>query len=1036
MRLEKNLILNRYLLNLFGVHGLEDLKNSLKRVDEGQAGDGQSYFYGILLGRIRDEGLRNKIAEYDRRVMEYEARLSKARGSFFFKYFQYLSLLFTEIYLDRLTEDPQKFLNSLNGYLARIKKEELSLREFPSFTSDDLRRLAFFMATGSGKTLLLHVNLWQILHYLERGRYPEALIQRADGRREFDSILLVTPNEGLSQQHLEEFGLSDIDSVLLAQNREDNNLGLFGPKVKIIEIHKLAEESSKEGVSIQLEELGSANLVFVDEGHKGTGSEAQKWKNKQKKLSTNGFLVEYSATFAQAIGAATTRNRAELISEYGKIILFDYSYRHFYDDGYGKDFQVLNLARARESQAFDLLLGGMLTFYQQVKLYYEKEKEFRPYNLEKPLWIFLGSSVNAVYSREGHKRSDVATVVSFLKKFLENSAWAVDRLGKILTGESGFSDQTTREDLFLRHLSWIKDENALALYLEITQNLFSGRGGLELWEIKNADGELGLRVSSPEGKDSPYFGVINIGDVSAFKKHLEDTLEVEIQEDRFHASLFGDISRPDSPVNILIGSKKFIEGWSSWRVSSMGLLNMGKGEGSQVIQLFGRGVRLKGKNWTLKRSAGLPEERPHPEGLPELERLYIFGWNADYIQAFRKMLEEEDMGREIKVPVEIQYKLWPTLPVPRPKSGYRVDSETWALEEEPLHIKVDLTPQVSVLDGTDELTGEAGHRELISFSDPKTKGLLDLDNLYTDLLEYKAGRRYGNVFISIEKIVPILEKSDLYISARDLNDPEIIQEGASRILKSYLDRFVAIWEREAEGSHMEPATLSSLRENVTSYYTIRTSSEELIKELEALLKKPKALYKEDGVKPLPRLYLDRHLFSPILLNPEDYKELEGLTITPPGLQVEEANFIRELRKFWKDNHNQGVYRDWEVYLLRNLPRVGVGFFKRSGFFPDFILWIKDKKTKTVRVQFIEPHGLHHGGLSGNQDKFDALRDLGKLSQEKPFQKKKMTMSGYILTRTELKKIPDVGDKDWLTLEKEYPVLRQEGAYVGRIFKNG
>ena len=539
----------------------------------------------------------------------------------------------------------------------------------------------------------------------------------------------------------------------------------------------------------------------------------------------------------------------------------------------------------------------------------------------------------------------------------------------------------------------------------------------------------------PGGKESPYFGVINIGDVSAFKKHLEDTLKIEIREDRFHASLFSDISRLDSPVNILVGSKKFIEGWSSWRVSSMGLLNMGKGEGSQVIQLFGRGVRLKGKNWTLKRSTDLPEEGPHPEGLSELERLYIFGWNADYIQAFRKMLEEEDMGREIRVPVEIQYKLWPTLPVPRPKAGYRVDSETWVLEEEPLNIKVDLTPQIAVLDGTDELTGEAGQRELLSFSDHQTAGLLDLESLYIDLLEYKAGRRYDNVFIPFEKVLPILQQGDLYVSSLDLKVPEIVQEGASRILRSYLDRFMALREREAEGRYLEPATLSSLCDNVTSYYTIRTSSEELIKELEALLKKPKALYKEDGGKPLPRLYIDRHLFSPILLSPEDYKELEGMTISPPGLQKEEAKFIRDLKKFWEDKHDQGGYRDWEVYLLRNLPRVGVGFFKRSGFYPDFILWIKNRKTKTTKVQFIEPHGLHHGGLSGNEDKFEALKKLMKISEEKPFKKKKMEMSGYILTRTELKKIPGAENKDWPVLEKDYLILRQEGPYMEKIFKD-
>jgi hypothetical protein len=51
------------------------------------------------------------------------------------------------------------------------------------------------------------------------------------------------------------------------------------------------------------------------------------------------------------------------------------------------------------------------------------------------------------------------------------------------------------------------------------------------------------------------------------------------------------LNNKDSQLHVLIGSRKFTEGWSSWRVSTMGLLNMGKGEGSQIIQLFGRGVR-------------------------------------------------------------------------------------------------------------------------------------------------------------------------------------------------------------------------------------------------------------------------------------------------------------------------------------------------------------------------------------------------------------------------------------------------------------
>jgi len=490
---------------------------------------------------------------------------------------------------------------------------------------------------------------------------------------------------------------------------------LFGPTVKIIEIHKLAEEPSKEGVSILLEELGSSNLVFVDEGHKGTGSEAQTWKTRQKRLSANGFLLEYSATFAQSIGSASQKAQKDLLAEYGKSILFDYSYRHFYEDGYGKDFHILN-----------------------------------------------------------------------------------------------FSDQDTGEDLFTRHLTALSDNNPKDVYRQLAGDVFQGRGGLEIWELKGAEGEIGLRISGAEGKESPYFGVINIGDVSAFKKHLEERLGIEVHEDRFHPSLFAGINRIGSPVTILIGSKKFIEGWSNWRVSAMGLLNMGKGEGPQVIQLFGRGVRLKGKKWTLKRSSFLPEEGPHPDGLPSLERLLIFGWNADYIQAFRKMLEQEDLGKELQVNVRMQYKLWKNLPIPKPKKGYKVDSETWTLQKEKLPVRLDLTPRLALVEGTSLGGGLLGKPALVDFGDESIEAMLDLDALYTDLVEYKTRRGYQNTFIPRSELLPILQGCDLYVPSSDLKNPAFLQEGASRVIRMYLDRFVAAKERSAEGGHLEPGYLSSV----------------------------------------------------------------------------------------------------------------------------------------------------------------------------------------------------------------------------------
>jgi hypothetical protein len=72
--------------------------------------------------------------------MAYEALLAAARGSFAFKYFQYLCRLYAEIFLDHLTENPEGFVLELNAFLEKLQQEEISLGDFPAFTMEDLRR--------------------------------------------------------------------------------------------------------------------------------------------------------------------------------------------------------------------------------------------------------------------------------------------------------------------------------------------------------------------------------------------------------------------------------------------------------------------------------------------------------------------------------------------------------------------------------------------------------------------------------------------------------------------------------------------------------------------------------------------------------------------------------------------------------------------------------------------------------------------------------------------------------------------------------
>ncbi|MCX6983256.1 MAG: DNA methyltransferase, partial [Lentisphaerae bacterium] len=567
-KLENRLVLLSWLNDLLGYKRNKDLLADTKSAAEGFDASGSSFLIHHLFAR----GSRVKIPiedleRYDENIRLHLASINRGRTEpITLRYFQYLATLYTEIVLDRYFNHCTQLLADLNAYV-----HERNIAKFPGeapdevFAESDLAKLAFWMATGSGKTLLLHLNYHQFIHYNK-----EAL----------DNILLITPNEGLSEQHTAELAASGIP----VRRFDPNHSGLFtnkGNTVQVIEITKLVEEKKGGGVSVSVEAFEGRNLIFVDEGHKGSGGEA--WRGYRDALGVVGFTFEYSATFGQALSAV--RNDP-LTIEYGKAIVFDYSYRYFYGDGYGKDFRILNLKEdTRNDQAEILLLGNLLSFYEQQHVFQEHAGQLRPYNIEKPLWVFVGSTVNAVYSENKEKRSDVLTVARFLHHVLENRrGWVVKGIEKLLAGKSGLTTQgTERMDIFAGRYEALRETGLTpqALYADILKRIFcaDAGGGLHVCDIRGSAGELALKVAGAE----KYFGLIYIGDTSEFKKLVEtDGAGIVLEEDAISSSLFEDINRPDSHVHILIGAKKFMEGWNSWRVSNMGLLNIGRQEGSQI----------------------------------------------------------------------------------------------------------------------------------------------------------------------------------------------------------------------------------------------------------------------------------------------------------------------------------------------------------------------------------------------------------------------------------------------------------------------
>ena len=139
-------------------------------------------------------------------------------------------------------------------------------------------------------------------------------------------------------------------------------------EVCIIDVNKLDDVGKDKTVSVDSFETN--NLLLVDEGHRGLSGE--KWFGYRQKMAEDGFTFEYSATFKQALaGKKTKKEDRETVEDYQKAIIFDYSYKHFYNDGYGKDYRIYNLKNAaiNEESRLLYLTGCLLSFYQQKKCF-------------------------------------------------------------------------------------------------------------------------------------------------------------------------------------------------------------------------------------------------------------------------------------------------------------------------------------------------------------------------------------------------------------------------------------------------------------------------------------------------------------------------------------------------------------------------------------------------------------------------------------------------------------------------------------------
>jgi hypothetical protein len=995
VKLEQRLVLLAWLNDLLGFKSNRELLADMKEAAEGFDASGRSYIYH----RLEARGDKVKVplvdlVRYNDNIREHLRAMNARRPKpIMLRYFQYLAALYTEIFLDAYFHRPGALLSTLRDFVEkRNAAKPAGDPKDSKFIKEDLRKLAFWMATGSGKTLIMHINYRQFVYYND---VP------------LDNILLITPKAELSEQHMEEMTVSGIPCRRFDLNESGLEAGLKDA-VRVIEITKLVEEKRGGGQSVPVEAFEGNNLIFVDEGHKGSGGEA--WRSFRDALGETGFTFEYSATFGQALTAARDD---ELTAEYGKTIVFDYSYRYFHGDGYGKDFHILNLKEETTEEKTDtLLLGNLLSFYEQQLVFDDRSDALRPFNLEKPLWIFVGSSVNAVYSEDGQKRSDVLTVARFLHHVLQNRrGWATKAITNLMKGKSGLVDPDG-QDLFAGKFEYLRNRglDAKDVYQDVlTKVLHAPTGGaLHLCDIRGVPGELGLKASGGEY----YFGLIFIGDTTTFKKLVEaDDAGIVLEEDAISDSLFSGINEPATTIEILIGAKKFMEGWNSWRVSNMGLLNIGRKEGSEITQLFGRGVRLRGKDFSLKRSSAL--DGSHPEQLPLLETLNIFAVRANYMHRFREYLEKEGVETEgdVTLPLAIRSNadfLGRDLFIPRVPVDRSFTKETdILLEADPkVHVRADISLKVQALEsgaeGFSATTAKAGREQVIP---SESFELVDWEKVYLDMLEYKEHKGLNNLAIqreSLRQILTMEEPSRVYtlIADESLVRPEsfaatsLLHEAVLTILRKYMDKFYRVRQERWETKNMVYKVLDAADPNFQDY-TIKISRAKatLIAAVQKLIEEGEKIYKQQ-VTELPAIHFDRHLYQPLLVGRGD-----DVRSAPPGLSESERKLVDDLRAYCREE-GDGALAGKEIFLLRNLSRgKGVGFFDKRGFYPDFILWIKDGDSQ--RIVFVEPHGMLQAGPYKNDDKarlYESLPDLaGELCERGGLEN--VTLDSFIISAT-------------------------------------
>ncbi len=845
----------------------------------------------------------------------------------------------------------------LNPLLKAYFKVENHCVSFENF----INRLAFYMATGSGKTIVI-IKLVELLSVAIR----MDLIPKKN-------IMFFSANENLIKQFEKEIKKynrgkdysKQIDfKNLKSITHKDFHRAPKGFFEKIALFYYRADlmndEESKENLLNYKDYWDNGeNYVILDEAHKGNKSESKR-QAIFSLLSLKGFLFNFSATFTE---------ESDLITS-----VYNLSVGEWVKLGYGKESVLLkknnlnafkDLKDLNDREKEIALLKALLLLGMQKR--YKIEGYFHD-----PLMLVFTHSVNV-------KNSDAEIFFKTLARVIENddgndfSKAKEDLLEELKDPEFLFSANKDKDYKVKVFKEGLKSMDFKGLKEEV---FYANSGHIEVIINPKNNQEIAFKLNTSD----KVFCLIKIGDITEWICEKLKSVKVVSKNLSFkEESYFSQIDK--SSINILVGSRTFETGWDSTRPSVILFLNIGLDDDAKklVKQSFGRGVRIESVKNQRQRLAYLDIDEAIKKDLKPnaamLETLFVIPTNHASLEAILKIQKEsenrgENRGswREIKLEkTPIKHALFVPCYRKEPTSILKL-SENASFKMSEKNFK-DLKEYFNLMSEKHfilkhEIYDPKDYTQLkdmiqkAHFKKVSTWHYKDLDYMISEI----KGKLYPNQKVPKDEF-------------NALDNEKIVH---FKRIKVKADKQEALIKTIQEVKEHAPLDKETLR--------IKIAQGE-IDPYDAEKHKQNKTFKVGDAE---LLKLKEHYYTP-LIKAKDCDWLKHVVKVKSEIDFLQELQDQETTKTLQENYDFWAFSKIDEHL-DNLFIPYINNVAERRFFPDFIFWLQ--KGDTQIICFIDPKGITYANYEHKADAYKLFKDKIFNPKNNPHFKIKVVLKFY------------------------------------------